>query len=209
MRVAVLGSTGRIGSAAVAEALRRGHEVVALARDPGRVAVRHERLRVVTGDALDPARVREAVQAADAVLSALGPRRNTPQDAEAHVQAVRTVVDALHVAGVRRLVAVLGAALDAPGDRKGPPDRLAAWLVRRLARWVHEAKHREFELLQATDLDWTGVRPPMVVPGPATGRYQVRLDRPARPRITTGDLAHFLVQEAEEGRYVHKAPFVA
>lgn len=209
MRLSVLGATGRIGSAVVQHAVEREHAVTVLVRDPARLRAAAERLRVVRGDARDAAAVRAAVAGADAVVNALGPRGNTREDAAAHVEAVQTLLRVLSEVGVRRAVAVLGAAVDAEGDRKGPSDRLAAWLVRRAARWVYEAKRREFELLRATDLAWTAVRPPLVVPGPRTGRVQVRLDRPARPRVTTGDLADFLVREAEEARYVRQAPFVS
>lgn len=40
MKIAVLGATGRAGSAIVAEARRRGHEVLAVVRDPQKAADR-------------------------------------------------------------------------------------------------------------------------------------------------------------------------
>ena len=209
MRLAILGATGRIGSATVQQALRKGHKVVVLVREPDRLSFRHEDLRVFQGDARKREVVEAAVAGTQAAISALGPRRNTPEDADAHLQAVRTVLEALEATGVRRIVAVLGAAVDVPGDRKGAPDRIAGWFVRRFARWVYEAKRQEFDLLRESRLDWTAVRPPLVVPGPPTGTYGARLDRPPRPRIRTGDLAEFLVREVEEGRHVRQAPFVA
>ena len=53
-RVAVFGATGAAGRPLVEQALAEGLEVTALVRDPARVAARHERLRVVQGDAADP-----------------------------------------------------------------------------------------------------------------------------------------------------------
>jgi len=209
VRIVLFGATGRIGSATLQQALSRGHQVAVLVRHPDRLQFRHERLRVLKGDARRRPEVVEVAAGAEAAISALGPRRNTPEDADAHLQAVRTVLEALEATGVSRIVAVLGAAVDAPGDRKGAPDRIAGWLVRRFARWVYEAKRQEFDLLRESRLDWTAVRPPLVVPGPPTGTYGARLDRPPRPRIRTGDLAEFLVREVEEGRHVRQAPFVA
>ncbi|BAN73654.1 putative truncated NADH-flavin reductase [Lacticaseibacillus casei DSM 20011 = JCM 1134 = ATCC 393] len=40
MKIAVLGATGRAGSAIVAEAQRRGHEVLAVVRDTQKAASR-------------------------------------------------------------------------------------------------------------------------------------------------------------------------
>lgn len=74
MRVAVIGATGRTGRQLVEQALGRGHRVTVLCRDPARftdgVA---DRVRVVVGEATDPAAVRELLAGTDAVLSTLGP----------------------------------------------------------------------------------------------------------------------------------------
>ena len=40
MKIAVLGATGRAGSAIVAEARKRGHDVLAVVRDPQKAARR-------------------------------------------------------------------------------------------------------------------------------------------------------------------------
>ena len=210
MRIAVFGGTGRIGRQVVPEALSRGHDVVALVRDPARLPLRHERLAVVRGDVRDPDAVRTAVGGADAVISALGPRRNTRRDEEAHVAGMANILRAMRERGVRRLVTVLGAGIDAEGDRKGPVDRLASRVVRRLARHVHAAKRREFDLLLASDdVEWVAARPPIVTGGPGTGRYRADLRRPPGRRIAVGDLARFLLDQLQEDAFVRKAPFVA
>jgi putative NADH-flavin reductase len=49
MRLAVFGATGRTGRPLVAQALAASHEVVAFARDPARLNIQHERLRIVQG----------------------------------------------------------------------------------------------------------------------------------------------------------------
>jgi putative NADH-flavin reductase len=53
MKVAVLGANGKTGRLAVEEALRRGHQVVAVVRDPDQVATKDERLTVAQADAFD------------------------------------------------------------------------------------------------------------------------------------------------------------
>ncbi len=73
MRIAVIGATGLSGRQLVAQALARGHTVVALARDPGKlVDLAHPSLTVVRADVLQPATVREGVNGADVVVSGLG-----------------------------------------------------------------------------------------------------------------------------------------
>src|ERR1700761_3602944 len=71
MRIAVLGATGQTGRQLVEQALARGHEVVALARDPGRVAAAPN-LIVVAADVFQPATMAAALAGVDAVVSGLG-----------------------------------------------------------------------------------------------------------------------------------------
>ena len=73
LRVAVLGATGATGRQLVAQALDRGHAVVALARDPGRVDTSGTgRLRAVAVDVHDPGSVLRALAGVDVVVSGLG-----------------------------------------------------------------------------------------------------------------------------------------
>jgi putative NADH-flavin reductase len=74
MKLLVLGATGGTGSRLVEQALQQGHVVTAFARDPAKIHLKHDNLRVVTGDVLDRASVDAAVDGQEGVLSALGTR---------------------------------------------------------------------------------------------------------------------------------------
>jgi uncharacterized protein YbjT (DUF2867 family) len=74
MNLTVLAASGRTGLALTREALRRGHTVTAIARDPDRIAVPGSpHLHKVAGDVGDPASL--AVAAGSTVLSGLGTDR--------------------------------------------------------------------------------------------------------------------------------------
>lgn len=68
-KIAIIGATGRAGSQLLEEALRRGHEVVAIARDPSKLQGR-EGVTAKALDAKDSAALQAAVSGCDAVLSA-------------------------------------------------------------------------------------------------------------------------------------------
>ena len=74
MKLLVLGATGGTGSRLVEQALQQGHVVTAFARDPAKIHLKHDNLRVVTGDVLDRPSVDAAVDGQEGVLSALGTR---------------------------------------------------------------------------------------------------------------------------------------
>lgn len=209
MKIAIFGAGGTIGRRVAREALSREHEATAVARDPARLDLSHERLRSVKGDALDPAGVAAAVSGHDAVISAVGPRGGAPRVV---VDAARSLVEGTRRAGVRRLLVVGGAgSLEvAPGrqlvDTPGFP---AAWKPVALA-------HREaLGVYRTADLDWTYLSPAALIePGPRTGRYrsgtaQLVVGAKGESRISAEDLAAALLDELERPRFVRKRLTVA
>src|SRR5437773_2744203 len=91
MRIALFGAGGMIGRRILEEALRRGHEVTAVVRDPTRFSGAADRVAVVQGDVVDAASVAAAVRGHDAVISAVGPA-HTP---DARPQMLRDAARAL------------------------------------------------------------------------------------------------------------------
>ncbi len=76
MNLTVLAASGRTGLALTREALRRGHTVTAIARDPRRITLPGSPgLRTVAADVEDPASIAAVVDADSVVLSALGTDR--------------------------------------------------------------------------------------------------------------------------------------
>ncbi|MDQ7808834.1 SDR family oxidoreductase [Amycolatopsis sp. A133] len=76
MNLTVLAASGRTGLALTREALRRGHTVTAIARDPGRIDLPDTAgLHKVAGDVEDPASIAAVTGADSVVLSALGTER--------------------------------------------------------------------------------------------------------------------------------------
>ncbi len=52
MKIALIGSTGNAGKVILKEALSRGHEVIAIARDVSKIKDTNENLTVMQGDIL-------------------------------------------------------------------------------------------------------------------------------------------------------------
>ena len=206
----MFGATGRIGRHVVEQAVAHGHAVVAFVRDPSRLSLPAERLTVVTGDVGDPSAVEAAVDGADAVISAIGPKHNTAAEADRVVDGMRNVLAAMERHGVRRLVNLSGGAIRVPGERKPPADAVASAVVRLLARHVVAAKQREFDLIRRSAVDWVAVRPPRVIDGPLTGSYRAGdVALGPRSRISNRDVADFLLRQLTDDTYVRQAPFVS
>jgi len=110
MRVLVTGGSGFVGSHTIAELVRQGHEVVALARDPARLGAAlaplgAPRVEVARGDVVDRAAVASALKGVRAVVHAAGVYS---LDHRRRQEMWRTNVEGTE--------AVLGAAVDAGCD---------------------------------------------------------------------------------------------
>jgi putative NADH-flavin reductase len=206
MRIAVLGASGRTGRQLVSQALAAGHEVRVLVRRPEALSDSHPRLTVLSGDAEDPAHIRELVRGVDAVVSAVGPDRDDPQ-ACSHVSGV--VREVLEAAGPRRYVYVSGSHVDMPGDAKDFIGRMATRVGRLFGGRIVADKQRELDALRASSLDWTAVRPSQLTQGPKTGRYRVSTLTPPGAFVARADVADFILKELQEHRHGRQAPFIS
>lgn len=193
MRIAVYGGTGRVGSAIVAEATGRGHDVLVVSRrEP--VGALPADASWKQGDASDTATVAKLATDVDAVVSAIGPSREPDGDPFAFAGLVRGLVEAI---GSTRLVVVGGAGslLDASGvrlvDTEGFPE---AYRTEALA------SAEALEVLRASDalVDWTFLSPaPVIDEGERTGSYRLGSDQPVGTFISFADFALALVDELE------------
>lgn len=210
MKLTILGASGRIGRLVAGQALAAGHEVTVLVRDPARLGVDSSRVRVVIGAIDDGDAVDRAIAGADAVISAIGPDANSPEQVERLRAGMRHTIAAMQRHGVRRIVNLSGAGITAPGESKPLLDRLATRVVRLFSGHVVAAKQAEYDELAATDLEWIAVRPALVTDGPRTGRY-VAGPGELRPgaRISRADVADLMLAEAERPTHAgHPGIFV-
>ena len=67
----------------------------------------------------------------------------------------------------------------------------------------------EFKVLSESTLDWTYVRVPYIVQNPSAGGVDVDLNHLPGQQIAAIDLAHFLISQLHDLRYIRLSPFVA
>jgi len=206
MQIAILGATGGIGGHVLDWALRAGHPVHALARDPQALPPAAG-LTVTRGDALDETAVAEVIDGADAVVSALGPRGAKAPGLLAGA-ASHTIL-AMQKTGASRLVCVSAAGAYVTGDPN------MNWLVkailpRVLAKQFADVRAME-DVIRPCDLDWTLVGRTRLVNRPGTGRYRVSPDYspPGGGKIARADVAHFIAAVLTEDGWPRAAPALA
>jgi uncharacterized protein YbjT (DUF2867 family) len=146
-KVLVVGATGSIGRLVVDEALRQGHEVRALVRDPRRAGTLPAGVRRSVGDLTRPDTLVAAVDGIDAIVFAHGADGSGRTGAE-HVSygGVRNALVALRGRQVRiALMTAIGVT-----NRAGSYNRSTE---------AHDWKRRSERLVRASGLPYTIVRP--------------------------------------------------
>ncbi|MFK3771914.1 NAD(P)-dependent oxidoreductase [Pseudomonas sp. NPDC089406] len=190
-KIAIIGATGRAGSQLLEEALRRGHSVVAIARDPAQLQGR-EGVTVKALDAKDSAALQAAVAGVDAVLSAAHFSTLAPQ----------AIIEPVKRAGVKRLLVVGGAgSLLLPSGHRviDSPDFPEAYKAEASAG----VKFLD-ALRQQPTLDWTFLSPSAeFVEGERSGRYTLGKDHlligaDGKSWITFADYAIAMLDELEK-----------
>jgi putative NADH-flavin reductase len=194
MRLAVLGATGGIGNHLIAQALDTGHEVVAVVRDPARLRTdRTPGLTVKIVESLQPESLIDAFTGADAVVSALGPRGGGRQTVLE--DGARGALAAMDKVRIRRYVVVSAdGAYANSGD--GPIlRRVVKPILQRALRDAYADVDAMEQLVRASDVDWTIVRPTRLVDTSLTGRYRTAVDKSVRRglKISRADVAHAIL----------------
>jgi putative NADH-flavin reductase len=207
MRLLVVGATGGTGRELVDQAVERGHRVTALVRNPRQLGAPREGVTVVQGDPLRADAIAAALAGQDAVLSAIGPRgggRTTVVQDSA-----RAVVTAMNATRVRRLL-VMSVALLFPDA-----GLIGSVLRRTFLRGVTDDSEEMERVVQASELDWTIVRPPRLTNGQRTGSYAVSEgglppgSGGGTASVRRADVAHFLLEEVERPAHVRSVVGIA
>ena len=219
MRLVIFGPTGGTGRRLVERAIAEGHEVTAFVRNPSRMGARHQRLRVVVGDAFNPEKVREAVAGNEAVISVLGSRQPSnplrplrPGDPNGPVSVgSANIIAAMKEHGLRRFMCQTAWGV---GESKKNPGFAGAFfmkvLVPPLLRDEYAEKEAQEKLVRESDLEWIIVRPMILTNGPWTNDYRVGLDlKPGRrPYVSRADVADFLMRRLADDSFVGRAPAI-
>lgn len=208
MKQAIIGATGFVGTQLVQEALQRGHEVTAIARDTSKITTTHPALRVVSADVYDTAQLAAVLEGHDVVISSFNAGWQNEHLYDDFLKGSRSIEKATAQAGVKRLLVVGGAgSLEvAPGVQLvDTPQFPAEWKAGATAArdYLNELKKNEA-------LDWTFLSPAiMLQPGERTGTYRTGTDTPVfnekhESTISAADLAVALIDEAEQGQFIRR-----
>ena len=207
-RVLVIGGSRGIGLEVVRQAVRSGYAVRALARSADRIPGTGPNLDKRVGSAINADDVAAALPGMDAVVMTLGVRLG-PETLLGPVRlfsaATRSVVLAMERAGIRRLICITGFGA---GDSRSAVGCVESIPFRLLLGRAYADKDLQERIIQDSRLDWTIVRPVLLVHGPRTGCYEA-LGSPQEWRngiISRADVADFLIKQIDSKGWLRQSP---
>ena len=207
MIITVFGATGQVGKRIVRYALAKGHTVRAFGRNVTDLIDednRSESLEAIKGSVFDDNEVNHAIKGADAVISALG--GTFDGEDKTRSLGMRKIVAQMQKTGVHKIVALGGLGILSADDGTfimDKPEFPKEYIA------VSREHMQAFLQLQHSALNWTFVCSPNIKEEEeeGDGRYTVNdtyLPDPNLYEISTGNLAHFMVNEAENNKHDKK-----
>lgn len=209
MKIAVIGATGFVGSQVLEEALNRGHEVTAIARNISKISVENALLKKVAIDVRETGKLTETLEGNEVVISAFNSGWTNPNIFEDYLSGARSIQQAVKASGIKRLIVVGGAGslflnertrvLDDPNF----PEEIKSGAT---------AAAEYLEILKGEDdLDWTFFSPAIeMAPGKTRERrntYRKGFNKPVfdangKSELSVQDAAVVLIDEAENATHI-------
>lgn len=197
MNIVLAGATGNIGSRILDEALRRGHRVTGLTRDPTKLGAR-DRLQAKKANTAEVAAFTDALKGHDAAILSVKWNEND----------VHQVLDALRQAGVKRCLFVVGAGSLLRTDGRTHFDHMAEKGIQ--PPTSKPAALALAEVQKVTDLEWTAISPPASIqPGERTGKFRLGRDHlleddKGKSEISREDFAIAILDEIEKPKHLRQ-----
>ena len=206
MRILIIGASKGIGLETTRQALAAGYEVRALARSALSINLADAKLEKMQGDALNKRNVEAALAGVDVVIVTLGiGLGDLFKPVHLFSEATRVLIAAMTVKNVNRLVCVTGFGTGKSQASIAPLQRFPFKIVFGRA---YDDKSLQENLIKQSGLDWTIVRPGVLLNGARTQRYNV-FREPYEWRngiITRANVADFLVKQIEDRSFIGAAP---
>jgi uncharacterized protein len=197
MNIVLIGATGAIGSRILDEALRRGHTVSAVTRDPRKLEAR-QGMTIRAGSTSDAPALTQVVKGHDAAVVSVKWNEND----------IRRVIDVIRKSGVKRCLFVVGAGSLLRKDGRTHLEHMAEKGVQ--PPTSKPASIAFDEIKKVTDLDWTAISPAASIQaGKRTGKFRLGLDHliendKGESRISREDFAVAILDELEKPKHIRK-----
>lgn len=205
MKIVIFGANGKTGLLLLEQALESGHQVIAYVRKPNSISTTHSNLKVVVGNLNETLRLKDAIIGADACISALGGSSLTHRSPEI-VKGIEKILDVMEEVDVKRFIYLssIGA-----GESRFLMAQPIRFLIVNLFLRIPLADHNQNEQhIEATNLNWTIVRPGGLTDNAKTGNLKHGTEKvmmTGNRSISRANVAAFMLNQLTNETYSKNA----
>ena len=209
MKILLFGATGRTGKLIIEEALKRGHTISAIARDPEKLKGLSADINI--GTPYDYETVEKAILGCDAVISTLNVSRKSdnPWAALASPKdmmsvSVSNAIKAMERSGIKRIV-TLGA-MGAGRSWKTAPGILKFVISISNLKFAFQDHGKVEEILENSSMDYTVCRAPMLSNeyNKTGAEATAENERPAGKVLSRNSAAEFFIKIIENKEHLRE-----
>lgn len=205
-KIAVIGGTGKAGKYLVKNLLAKNFSIKLLLRNPDSFTIKSPLIEIIKGDARDKVALNDLLKDCKAIINAVGQPVGEPS---IFSQVTRHIIALMPKYNVKRYLLLTGLNVDAPFDEKNPKVKFGTDWMKANYPLTTADKQVEYEVLTESNVDWTLVRLPLIEQTDQVNQLKVDLIDCPGDKISTTDLALFLIEQLTSNVYIKQAPFIA
>lgn len=206
-KIAIIGGTGKVGRHLAERALQNGYQIRMLVRNPAKITFKDEQIEIMQGDVQDLESLRSLLTDCKIVINTFG---QPVKDSPIYSHVTKNILEIMKELNLKRYIGVTGGSLTIDGDHKSMLNKIGAKLFEVLYSKMMTDKKKEWHYLQKNKLiNWTLIRLPFIADSSEIGDIKESLVDMPGTKITNQDIATFIIQQIEDQKYIHQAPFIA
>jgi uncharacterized protein YbjT (DUF2867 family) len=209
MKILLLGATGRTGKHVIEEAIKRGHIISAIARNPEKL--KDFKIEITKGTPYDYETVEKAISGCNAVINTLNVSRKSdnpwaslaaPKDMIS--KSASNAIIAMEKAGIKRFVAF--GALGAGRSWKTSPGILKFIVSISNLKFAFQDHGKQEEILENSNIDYTICRAPILSDKRNDAGVTVTPEdkNPPTPNLSRNSAAEFFLKIIENKEYIRE-----
>jgi len=207
MKILIFGASGKTGHELVQQALAQGHLVTAFVRNPSKLKITNDNLKVIQGDVMNYQVVEDAVKGHDAVLSALGAASPFKYD-KSIVDGASNIIKAMETNQVNRFIYMSFVGVKESRNTAGFVIKYIAPKLLSTEVAGHEAREK---MIKQSQLKWTIVRASTLSNRKHVGQFRSGegiISKGFTVMISRPDVADFMLRQLTDDTFIRKTPSV-
>jgi putative NADH-flavin reductase len=209
--IALFGATGKTGKILLRKLTAKGYKIRVLVRNPAKLKITNPLVSVVQGNVLDENAVLKCLEGCDIVINVIGHVKGSPADLQ--TVAIRNIITGMRKLGITRLIDLTGSGVKVEGDHPKWFDRAVVFIMRNLLGKAVRNRLTDGEnhvkSLSKSELEWTIVRAPVLLPGKAKGRTCIGMvGHIPGYSLTYEDLTDQILNITEDKSFVKQYPYI-